>query len=289
MGRLRPAGAGSRKRGRQVCSAVLIMCMVFLLASCGAIPDKAAAPEDSSAETAEPSPAPWPEAIPTSAPTLPPERLEDPAASAFAAPIPGVGVSKDGTFAEDALFIGDSLTVGMIMYLRMTGRLGGARYMGICTYSMQSFYGEPLLSSESAEMYGMECSGEFYNLTYAQAVKQAGDSVGAVYFMLGTNGSRDVTPESYTAIISYIRECCPHAVIYAQTIPYSVGELSDYRSVNSAILESVTGLRAAGDGNVYVLDTFTAIGTEHMSGDGLHLTNEGFELWYALIAGDRAS
>ena len=146
-----------------------------------------------------------------------------------------------------------------------------------------------LLSSEAAELYGMECSGEFYNLTYAQAVKQAGSSVGAVYYMLGTDGPRDVTPESYTAILSYIRECCPEATIYAQTIPYSVGELSDYRAVNSAVLDSVMGLRAAGDGNIYVLDTFSAIGTEHMAGDGLHLTAEGLERWYALIAGDWAS
>ena len=284
MGRLR---RGKRTGGARTLALCLCACLLFSLTACGAAP-QTAAPEDAvRAET--PVPDGKAEATPTPTPTASPEPTADPAAQALAAPLPGVGVAADGSFDDTALFIGDSLTVGLVMHLRMTGRLGSARYMAICTYAMQSFYGGPVLGDEAAELYGMECSGEFYNLTYAQAVRQAGERVGAVYYMLGTNGSRDVTPESYTAILSYIRECCPEATIYAQTIPYSVGEISDYRGVNSAILESVMGLRAAGDENVYVLDTFTAVGSEHMAGDGLHLTAEGLELWYGLIAGDRAS
>ena len=288
MDRLMPAGPGRIGSGQKTIVLLLCLSLLFLLASCGAAPAVTAPEDGAGAEGVQPSPESKPQPAPTENPVSLPAPTEDPAPPIFAPPIPGAGVAPDGTFDETALFIGDSLTAALIMFLRRAELLGSARYMAICSYSMPSFYGGPLLDSDAAELYGMECSGEFYGLSYAQAVRQAGDSVGAVYYMLGTNGSSDVTPESYTAILSYIRDCCPHAAIYAQTIPYSVDELSDYHTVNSAILESVTGMRTAGDEDVYVLDTFTAIGTEHMSGDGLHLTDEGLALWYALIAGDRA-
>ena len=197
-------------------------------------------------------------------------------------------MEPDGTFSEAVLFIGDSLTAGLIMRLRATGRLGEARYMAIVNYAMQSFYGAPYLDSYSAETYGMVCSPAFYDQSYAQAVQTAGESVGAIFFMLGTNASREVTAEYYAELMRYLRVCCPDAVIYAETIPYSRHGLSDYKRVNAAVLQAVEILRAEGDKAVFVLDAFTALGTEHMAGDGLHLTAEGQDIWYALIAGDRA-
>ncbi len=43
-----------------------------------------------------------------------------------------------------------------------------------------------------------------------------------------------------------------------------------------------------GDNNIYVLDTFQALGTEYMLDDGLHLSGEGLDVWYRLLASDLA-
>lgn len=257
----------------------LCLCALALLTACTAA---SAPPAHTPAPAATKSPAAASPATPS------PEPTEEPGTDASAAPLPGVGVAEDGSFTEEALFIGDSLTAGLIQRLRATGRLGAARYMAISSYSMQSFYAGPYLDDSAAEQYGMECSPEFYGLSYAEAVRAAGERVGAVYYMLGTNGSQYVTAELYTNILRHLRECCPDAVLYAQTIPYSMYELSDYAHVNAVVRESVETLRAEGDENVYALDAFSAIGTEHLIGDGLHLTAEGQERWYALIAGDYA-
>ena len=272
---------GMKPHRQRILALWLCAIMLFPLAACGAGMETLQIRPN---PTAEPLASPQ---LPT--PTPMPAPTEEPPEPEAEASLPGVGVEPDGTFNESALFIGDSLTAGLIQRLRATERLGGARYMAICSYAMQSFFGGPYLNESSAEQYGMECSPEFYGQSYAQAVRTAGESVGAIYYMLGTNGSQNVTPENYISILEYLRECCPDAAIYAQTIPYSEYALSDYAHVNGVVVESVEALRAAGDQKIYVLDTFTAIGTQHMSGDGLHLNADGQELWYALIAGEYAN
>ena len=265
-------------------AALLTLALLGLLAGCSApavreLPAAEALPP-SPATVAPAAPSPTPE--PT--PELPVETPDDP----YAPPGPCVGVEPDGTFSDEALFIGDSLTASLILHMRILGRLGTARYMAICTYAMQSFSGAPFLNDYSQNTYGMECSYEFYNLSYAQAVAQAGESVGAIYFMLGTNASREVTPELYRERMTDLRACCPEATIYAQTIPYSRWELSDYEGVNAVILQVVEEMRASGDKNIYVLDTFRALGTEYMLDDGLHLSGDGLDVWYRLLAADLA-
>ncbi len=268
---------------RRATAALLLLALLGLLAGCSAptareTPAAEVTIQPMTAPPATPSPTPEP------TPELPVETPDDPCAP----PGPCVGVEADGTFSDKVLFIGDSLTASLILNMRILDRLGAARYMAICTYSMQSFYGAPFLNDYSQTAYGMECSYEFYNLSYAQAVAQAGESVGAIYFMLGTNASREVTPELYFELMSYLRTCCPDAVIYAQTIPYSRWELSDYEGVNATILRIVEDMRASGDKNIYVLDTFQALGTEYMLDDGLHLSGEGLDVWYRLLAADLA-
>ena len=266
-----------RNRAAGLWAALLCALCLLQLASCGQAPEpEATAPPVTLLPATPPpeTPAPTPE---------PPATTPD---NPFAPLGTCAGIMPDGTFSDQVLFIGDSLTASLIARLRGLERLGGARYMAIVTYAMQSFYGAPFLNSYSAETYGMECSPEFYNLSYAQAVKQAGDSVGVIYFMLGTNASREVTAEYYEELMLYLRECCPDAMIYAQTIPYSKYELSDYEGVNAAIVQAVEARRAVGDRNLFVLDTCSAFGSRYVGGDGLHLTIEGLDVWYSLIAGD---
>ena len=266
----------------------LIICAFLLLAPAACVfaqcVETGPAQESPPQETA--APAPPEEGTPTPSPSVSKIPNAPPEPGAELQPPRFTGLEPDGTFGEKTLFIGDSLTAALISYLRMTDRLGTAKYMAICTYPLQSFFGAPFLDSYSAQTLGMDCSAEFYGCSFAEAVRKAGENVGAVYFMLGTNQSREVTPENYTEVLTWIRSCCPNASIYAQTIPYSAYHISDYDSVNAVVRKSVAALRSAGDEQIFVLDTFAALGTDYLRDDGLHLTPDGLKVWYRYLAGE---
>ena len=191
------------------------------------------------------------------------------------------GVEPDGTLGRGALLVGDSLTAGLAVSMLSHGTLGEARYIGIPSFSLQSFDSAPYRIDDDAVAAHLAavCSPEFDGLSLAGAVRQAGRSVEALYFMLGTNQSGQVTAEEYTKTLRFLLDCCPNATVYAQTIPYSRGGLSEYKHVNAIIWESVAKLRHEGVQRVFVLDTFTAIGQDHTAADGVHLLDAGLVAW----------
>ena len=192
------------------------------------------------------------------------------------------GVNLDGTLSRGALLLGDSLTAGLAVSMLSHGTLGEARYLGIPSFSLQDFRSAPYFideDTETAAAMSVVCSPEFSGLSFAEAAQQAGASVEAIYFMLGTNLSGAVTEEAYAAALRYLCDCCPNATVYAETIPYSRSGLSDYARVNAIIWQTVTALRCAGNERVFVLDTFHAIGSEHNIPDGLHLDDAGLVAW----------
>ncbi len=191
------------------------------------------------------------------------------------------GVNPDGTLGSGAMLIGDSLTAGLVISMRSHGTLGKARYIGIPTYSLSRFRSSPYHIDEDTAAIGLSavCSPEFSGLSFAEAVRQAGQSVEAIYFMLGTNQSAEVTVERYSEVLRYLCDCCPEATIYAETIPYSRSGLSDYERVNTAIYEAVTELRHEGSERIFVLDICSAVGKDHNLADGLHIDDEGLVAW----------
>ena len=200
------------------------------------------------------------------------------------------GVNPDGTLSRGALLLGDSLTAGLAVSMLSHGTLGQARYLGIPSFSLQDFRSPPYSidqDTEAAAAMTVVCSPEFAGLSFAEAAQQAGESVEAIYFMLGTNLSGAVTEEAYAAALRWLCDCCPNATVYAETIPYSRNGLSDYERVNAIVWSAVTNLRCAGNERVFVLDVFHAIGSEHNISDGLHLDDAGLVAWRDAIV-DRA-
>ena len=191
------------------------------------------------------------------------------------------GVNPDGTLSSGTLLIGDSLTAGLVLSMRSHGTLGKARYIGIPTYSLSRFRSSPYYIDEDTAAIGLRavCSPEFSGLSIAEAVRRAGESVEAIYFMLGTNQSAEVTVERYSEVLRYLCDCCPDATVYAETIPYSRRGLSDYERVNAVIYEAVMELRHEGSDRIFVLDICSAIGKDHNLADGLHIDDEGLVAW----------
>ena len=246
-------------------------------------------PQSRTAEGGAREPAlPAAETVPPRAvtPTAAPEPVAPPAPNPTTTDVsllPGpqhTGVEPDGTLGRGALLVGDSLTAGLAVSMNAHETLGEARFIGIPSYSLQSFYSAPyFLDADVAAGLSAVCSWEFTGLSIADSVRRAGQSVEAIYFMLGTNQSGLVTAEEYTETLRYLLDCCPDATVFAQTIPYSRGGLSEYERVNAIVFESVSSLRHEGVERVFVLDTFTAIGREHNIADGLHLSDAGLVAW----------
>ncbi|MGN1002892.1 MAG: hypothetical protein ACI4PC_08985 [Oscillospiraceae bacterium] len=267
----------------------LVLAAALLLAACRAEPPTTAYPE------VEAPAAPIGTPVPAATPAPPPEEPEaspQPAASPVldAAVIPvRTGVREDGTFDAGTLFIGDSLTYGLLTKCLIPNEwIGDAQYMTICGMAMQGFFGEIKLNNATLAAYGCLYSPAFQDLNLGDAVAVAGESVTSIYFMMGTNLSSKASVEVYEGILDHLLSCCPNAAIFMQTIPYSRSGLSDYTYVNENIASVVAAYQERGC-PVYLIDTFAAIGTDCNTTDGLHITEKGQCRWYEkLLENDRA-
>jgi hypothetical protein len=190
------------------------------------------------------------------------------------------GIRSDGTFNEGTVFIGDSLTYGLVeYYLKENDLIGDARYMARVGLPLSGFFNaDSLLEPNRGALY----SREFYGKTFSMAIAQAGESVTAVYLMLGTNYDETANEYGYIETVAHILESCPNATIYLQLIPYSEQPSVHLEQVNFGILVAVDYFQAQGIQRVLCIDTLSAIGISQRD-DGIHLKNEGNQLWYEAI------
>jgi len=189
------------------------------------------------------------------------------------------GLRPDGTFSAGTLFIGDSLTYGLVKsYLQEYGMLGEAKYMAVVGAPLGRFFSGQTLGSDSSSAY----TDSFFGLSYSQAVAQVGESATAIYMMLGTNYNADTDTEHYIEVVDYLLETCPNATVFLQKIPICGNEAVDVSGVNVSLEETVDHYAAQGVSRVMVIDTFTAIGLSQ-GYDGIHLNSEGMDAWYLAI------
>lgn len=249
----------------------LVCILLAVLMLCGCAPEAGPAP---TAQTVPPTQNTAPETIPpaTTVPeTEPPFVWDDNIHS---------GLRPDGSFGEGTLFLGDSLTVGLIcQYLIPEGLLGDARFAAKVGMPLQGFSGTTFqMESGGSCAY----SPEFHLRSCAEAAAIAGGSVTALYFMLGTNFDYDNNADAYIQVTEYLLEVCPNATIYLQLIPYSEGALVYEDQVNESIRTAHRHFAEAGIQRVMLLDTYTAIG-ENLNPDGIHLNAEGQQRWYEAL------
>lgn len=222
------------------------------------------APEATPAQTTE---APTQATEATTQETLPPAELHS-------------GIRSDGTFNEGTLFIGDSLTYGLVEhYLVYNDLIGDARYMARVGLPLSGYFNhDSLMAPNRGALY----SREFYGKTFAEAVSEIGDTVTAVYLMLGTNYDTTSNESGYIETVEHLLEHCPNATIYVQLIPYSEQPSVHVEQVNFGILVAVDHFEAQGIQRVLCIDTLSAIGLSQRE-DGIHLNTEGNQLWYEAI------
>ena len=185
-------------------------------------------------------------------------------------------VEVDNSYFKDALFIGDSRTVG----LREFSTVSQADY-----YAATGLTVYKALESEFVTLDGIEDK-----LTIKEALSQK--KYGQVYIMLGINeigtGTVDAFVDKYREIVDCIRELQPEAVIFIQgimqvTTKYS--EASDYIHIED-IAERNEHLSLMADGQqIIYLDINPLLCDENgglhevYTSDGVHLKAEYIFVW----------
>lgn len=185
-------------------------------------------------------------------------------------------VPVEDSYFTDALFIGDSRTVGLQEY----STVSQADY-----YAATGLTVYKALESKFVTLDGMEDK-----LTLEEALSQR--KYGKIYIMLGINemgtGTIDSFIEKYTEIIDIIREQQPEALIFIQGIMQvttSYSEASDYIHIED-IAERNERLAQLADGKqILYLDINPILCDENgglheaYTSDGVHLKAEFIFVW----------
>lgn len=178
---------------------------------------------------------------------------------------PSVG---DGYF-DDAVFLGDSLTVGFQSYSGFTG----ATFL--CRTSMSV-----------GGVFNTESDGS----SLVDKVKAA--NPGKIYIMLGVNeeismSNKENVMNKFVKLIDKLKQDNPDALIYLQSIfPVSQPQENSGRVKNDVIYSYNDDLiKIAGDKQIYYVDVYNAVTDENgylrneLTFDGIHLGSDGCKLW----------
>ena len=186
------------------------------------------------------------------------------------------GIMADGAFDEATLFIGDSLTYGMVTkYLPDNDLLGEAKYMAIPGAAITCYKKGPALGSKVSAY-----NPEFDGMLIYEAVEQYGDTFHAVYLMLGTNANEYATDQVYIDMVCHLLEHCPNATIYLQLVPNNRSDRVNSEAANGRVQRAFAYFN--GESRLQLIDTQTAIGY-NLAGDGIHLVTEGQRCWYQAL------
>ena len=264
------------------CILCLILCLTLALqCGCSQGPDSSAAVPGTDSGTTEPTASGQlpSEPVTTEVPETQPENSTAPNAISQL----HSGILPDGTFTSGTLFVGDSLTYGLVLkYLQPNHLLGEARFITVPSAATAFyFYGRPL---DDTQYPYPGYSQEFYNMRMFEAVEAAGEEVTAIYFMMGTNQTESSSLEIYISIVEHMLQSCPNATVFLELVPFDDSPKVSYEQATQWILEAYDYFQQQGITRVQLIDTQSAIGY-NLIHDGIHLSEEGQVLWYqALVA-----
>ena len=188
----------------------------------------------------------------------------------------------DSSFFDDAVFIGDSVTLKLSYYAASSGELGKATFLTRGSYS-----------AGNAATDGMLLSVQGQELTIEEAVKASGAK--KVFIMLGMNDialyGADKTVENYQTLIGRIQTACPNVKIYVQSMTpiWTGGETggltnSNVDSFNQKLEAAVT---AAGccyiDVASYLKDQNGGLATLYCSDAFAHVNDTGSAAWIQVL------
>lgn len=185
-------------------------------------------------------------------------------------------ITVDETWFDDALFIGDSRTVGM------------AEYGGLDNATFYASTGLTIYKLFTAEVVPVE--GSRQKITIEEALSQR--QFAKIYLMIGINemgtGTVETFMEKYTEAVARLQELQPDAVIYLQAIIRVSGERSakgDYINNEGIDLRNEEIAKLADNEKIFYLDVNPVICDEDggleksYTFDGVHLMAKYISIW----------
>lgn len=199
--------------------------------------------------------------------------------SGNSAGVPGepVYVTVEDDYFADAVFIGDSRTVGMFEYAGLEETATFYASKGLTVYR--------LFDSEIVDV-----PGERKKITVEEALQQ--NSFAKIYLMIGINemgtGTVDSFIEKYQEVVAHLRELQPDAILYLQAIIKVTTERSDQGDYinNEGIVARNERIAQMADNqkifyldvNPYVCDETGGMVPEYTF-DGVHLKAKYIDIW----------
>ncbi len=193
----------------------------------------------------------------------------------FAAPVPESEAVPDAYFT-DALFIGDSRTLGLSMY----GSISGAKMLASANVSVSGAWSYPF--GESGETLPAVLGAKPYS---------------AVYIGFGVNELGwpyvDAFIEAYSGLVDSIRAVQPLTSIYVQAIiPVSANQSARSTSYNNERIAIYNAelLAMCAQKQVYFVDLNAAYKDEsgvlaaERTTDGINLSIDAFDIWHDYLA-----
>lgn len=255
---------------------ILIISAALMLTACAGGTDGTAAslPESSGAQSSDKSKsssAESPAAQPSLAPSSQQSSSQASATQSSVPKQPSTGVTEPAAM-NDALFIGDSLTVGISLYAKLDA----------------DFFAATSLNTSTALSKSVEVKG-FGSTTLENLLKNR--RYGKIYIMLGINeiGSKpEALLERYKKVISLVRSTQPEAaVIVMANMHVSAAHRIDNSRINSfnSLLATV-----ADNKKIFFIDVNPVFDDENgnlaasRTSDGVHLYSKDYAEWGRWIA-----
>ena len=188
----------------------------------------------------------------------------------------------DSAFFDDAVFVGDSVTLKLSYYAASSGKLGKAQFLTRGSYGVAHAVMDTMLLTYQGK-----------DMTVEEAIKATGAS--KVFLMMGMNDiglyGIDATIENWGKMIDRIRSNCPNATVYIQSMTpiWTGGEKGDLNNANMDLYNEKLKNFAA-ENNIefidvapYMKDATGGMATRYCSDEYVHVTDLGAAAWIRVL------
>ncbi len=191
----------------------------------------------------------------------------------------------DASFFDDAVFVGDSVSLKLSYYAAGSGELGKAKFLVVGSYGVgNAIYDHP------------DTKLRYQGVTYTN-VEEAIAATGSnkLFIMLGMNDigrfgvSKSIT--NWGTLLNLIRSTCPNITIYIQSMTpvWTGGEKGGVTNSRANMYNAELKTFAANNGckfidiAPYMKDSTGGLATPFCSDSFVHLTNEAAKTWVQVL------
>lgn len=188
----------------------------------------------------------------------------------------------DSAFFDDAVFVGDSVTLKLSYYAASSGKLGKAQFLTRGSYGVAH-----------AVMDSMLLSYQGKDMVVEEAIKATGAT--KVFLMMGMNDiglyGIDATIDNWGKMIDRIQKSCPGVTVYIQSMTpiWTGGEKGDLNNTNMDIYNEKLKNFAI-ENNIefidvapYMKDSTGGMATRYCSDEYVHVTDLGAAAWIRVL------